>query len=98
MVEVSAVAPEYSNGYKCRDRQARVKRARVRNRINVSGWGAMMRKRYDDDEQRPFGFWRFVRGVIFALLVSAGAVAVLSIYGLAPPKPPSEPEVVEEKT
>ncbi len=57
-----------------------------------------MRKRYNDDEKQPSSFWRFVRGVIFALLVSAGAVAVLSIYVLAPPKPPPEPKVVEEKT
>lgn len=57
-----------------------------------------MRKRHDDKEKRPLDIWRFVRGVITALLVSAGAVAVLSIYVLPPPKPPPEPEEVAADT
>jgi polysaccharide deacetylase 2 family uncharacterized protein YibQ len=56
---------------------------------NLSGWGAAMRKRnYDDDENRPGWFWKFVRGVLIAVLVSAGAVAALSVYVLPPPPPP----------
>ena len=53
-----------------------------------------MRKRHDEEEKRPLDIWRFVRGVVSALLVSAGIVAVLSIYVLPPPKPPPEQEEV----
>ena len=51
-----------------------------------------MRKRFDDEDERPGGFWRFVRGVVLALVVSVGAVAVLSVYVLPPPEPPAEEE------
>ncbi len=55
-----------------------------------------MRKRFDDEDERPGGFWRFVRGVVFALVVSVGAVAALSVYVLPPPEPPAPaPEPVE---
>ena len=58
-----------------------------------------MRKRFDDDEdERPSGFWRFVRGVLFARVVSVGAVAVLSVYVLAPPPSPPPPPPVEAET
>ncbi|MHA1529393.1 MAG: divergent polysaccharide deacetylase family protein [Alphaproteobacteria bacterium] len=56
-----------------------------------------MRKRFDDEEERPGGFWRFIRGVVFALLVSVGAVVVLSVYVLPPPEPPA-PEPVAADT
>jgi len=52
-------------------------------------------KRFDDDDERPGGFWRFVRGVLFALVVSVGAVAALSVYVLPPPPPPPEPVAAE---
>jgi polysaccharide deacetylase 2 family uncharacterized protein YibQ len=48
-----------------------------------------MRKRFDDEEQRPSRLWRFVKGVLTAVVVSAGAVAVLSVYVLPPPEPPA---------
>ena len=52
-----------------------------------------MRKRFDDDDKRPGGFWRFLKGMLLALTVSAGAVAALSVYVLPPPEPPApEPE------
>jgi polysaccharide deacetylase 2 family uncharacterized protein YibQ len=55
-----------------------------------------MRKRnYDDDEPKPGWFWRFVKGVLFAVVVSAAAVVVLSVYVLPPPKL-LEPEPVAE--
>jgi hypothetical protein len=54
----------------------------------------MRKKNYDDDEDRPGWFWKFVRGVLIAVLVSAGAVAALSIYVLPPPAPPP-PEPAE---
>jgi polysaccharide deacetylase 2 family uncharacterized protein YibQ len=57
-----------------------------------------VRKRFDDDEdKRPGRFWRFIRGVLLALVVSGGAVAVLSVYVLPPPTPPA-PEPVEAET
>jgi polysaccharide deacetylase 2 family uncharacterized protein YibQ len=56
-----------------------------------------VRKRFDDEDERPGGFWRFVRGVVLALVVSVGAVAVLSVYVLPPPAPPA-PEPVEAET
>jgi polysaccharide deacetylase 2 family uncharacterized protein YibQ len=53
-----------------------------------------MRRRFDDeDEKRPGWFWRFIRGVVFALVVSVVAVVVLSVYVLPPPPEP-EPEPV----
>lgn len=55
-----------------------------------------MRKQYDDDE-RPSGFWRFVRGVLVALIVCVGAVAVLSVFVLPPPQSPA-PEPVAADT
>jgi polysaccharide deacetylase 2 family uncharacterized protein YibQ len=55
-----------------------------------------MRKRFDDDDKRPGGFWRFLKGMLLALTVSAGAVAALSVYVLPPPEPPApEPEPAE---
>ena len=54
-----------------------------------------MRKRFDDEDKRPGGFWRFVKGVLFAVVVSAAAVVVLSVYVLPPPKL-LEPEPVAE--
>jgi polysaccharide deacetylase 2 family uncharacterized protein YibQ len=48
-----------------------------------------MRKRFDDEDQRPGWFWRFLRGVLAALVVCGGAVAVLSVYVLPPPEPPA---------
>jgi len=57
-----------------------------------------VRKRFDDEDERPGGFWRFVRGVLFALVVSVGVVAALSLFVLpppAPPPPPPEPVAVE---
>jgi polysaccharide deacetylase 2 family uncharacterized protein YibQ len=54
-----------------------------------------MRKRFDDEDQRPGWFWRFLRGVLAALVVCGGAVAVLSIYVLPPPEPPA-PEPVAD--
>ncbi len=56
-----------------------------------------MRKRFDDEDERPGGFWRIVRGMVLALVVSVGAVAVLSVYVLPPPQPPA-PEPVEADT
>ena len=56
-----------------------------------------MRKQFDDEDERPGWFWRFVRGVLFALVVSAGAVVVLSVYVLPPPAPPP-PEPVAAET
>jgi polysaccharide deacetylase 2 family uncharacterized protein YibQ len=56
-----------------------------------------LRKRFDDEDERPGGFWRFVRGVVFALVVSVGALAALSVYVLPPPEPPA-PEPVEAET
>ena len=56
-----------------------------------------MRKRFDDEDERPGGFWRFVRGVLLALVVSVGAVVALSVYVLPPPAPPA-PEPVEAET
>ena len=53
-----------------------------------------MRKRFDDEDERPGGFWRFVRGVLFALVVSVGVVAALSLFVLPPPAPPPPPPVV----
>ena len=64
---------------------------------NLWGRGAIMVKRIiDDDEQRPGWFWKFVRGVLIAILVSAAAIAALSIYVLPPPELPPEPEVAEQ--
>jgi len=57
-----------------------------------------VRKRFDDEDERPGGLWRFVRGVVFALLVSAVAVALLSVYVLPPPAEPPAPEPVAENT
>ncbi len=59
-----------------------------------------MRKRFDDEDERPGGFWRFVRGVLLALVVSVGAVVALSVYVLPPPEPPAPPapEPVEAET
>ena len=51
-----------------------------------------MRKRIDDEEERPRWIWRFLRGVLVSVLVSAAAVAVLSIFVLAPPVPPPPPQ------
>ncbi|MFQ5567891.1 MAG: divergent polysaccharide deacetylase family protein [Paracoccaceae bacterium] len=56
-----------------------------------------MRRRFDDEDERPHWLWRFVRGVVVALVISAGAVAVLSIYVLPPPEPPP-PEPAEAET
>ena len=53
-----------------------------------------MRKRFDDEDQRPGGFWRFVKGVLVAAVLGAAAVVALSVYVLPPPKPPA-PEPVE---
>lgn len=69
----------------------------------LSGWGAVMRKKnFDDDEKRPGWFFKFLRGVLIAVLVSAAVVAILSIYVLPPPKlPPTlppEPETAAEPT
>jgi len=75
----------------------RVKRGSAQRADNVSGWGATVRKRFDDEDERPGGFWRFVRGVVLALVVSVGAVAVLSVYVLPPPEPPA-PEPAEAET
>lgn len=61
----------------------------------VTGWGATMARQFDDDEHRPGWFWKFVRGVLIAVLVSAAAIAALSIYVLPPPVPPPEPETAE---
>jgi len=55
-----------------------------------------MRRRFDDEEQRPGWFWRFVRGVLVAVLASAAVVTVLSVYVLPPPPPPPEPEPVAD--
>ena len=55
----------------------------------------MRRRIYDDDEARPSWFWRFVKGVLVAVVVSAGVVVVLSVYVLPPPKPPA-PEPVAD--
>jgi len=59
-----------------------------------------VRKRFDDEDERPGGFWRFVRGVLLALVVSVGAVVALSVYVLPPPEPPAPPapEPVEAET
>jgi polysaccharide deacetylase 2 family uncharacterized protein YibQ len=55
-----------------------------------------MRKRiYDDDEERPGWFWRFVKGVLVAVVLSAVAVVVLSVYVLPPPKPSAPEPVVD---
>jgi polysaccharide deacetylase 2 family uncharacterized protein YibQ len=56
----------------------------------------MVKKIIDDDEQRPGWFWKFVRGVLIATMVSAAAIAALSIYVLPPPQLPPEPEVAEQ--
>lgn len=55
-----------------------------------------MRKRFDDEDERPSGLWRFVRGMVFALMLSAGAVAALSIYVLPPPELPAPEPVVAD--
>ena len=55
----------------------------------------MRKKIYDDDEPKPGWFWRFAKGVLFAVVVSAAAVVVLSVYVLPPPKLP-EPEPVAD--
>jgi len=53
----------------------------------------MARKFDDDDEERRGGFWRFLKGVIFALVLSAVGVWALSVYVLPPPViPEPEPE------
>ena len=47
----------------------------------------------DDDEKRRGGFWRFLKGVLFALVLSAVGVWALSVYVLPPPViPEPEPE------
>ncbi len=56
-----------------------------------------MRKRFDDEDERPGWFWRFVRGVLAALVLGTAAVVVLSVYVLPPPEPPA-PEPVEADT
>lgn len=66
---------------------------------SLLGWGYTMRKKkIDVDEPRPGGFWRFIRGMIYAVLVSAAAIAVLSIYVLPPPPAPPAPESTEAPT
>lgn len=57
------------------------------------------KKKFDDDEdeQRKGGFWRFLRGAIFGLIVSGVGVWALSVYVLPPPVIP-EPEPEPEST
>lgn len=50
-----------------------------------------MRKRQEDDDDQPGWFWRFLKGVVVAAVVSAAAIAVISLYVLPPAEltPPS---------
>jgi len=81
-------------------RQATARQAMgdVRARNNLWGWGAAMRKKTVDDEERPRWFWKFVRGLLVGVLFSAAIAAALSIYVLPPPAPPPPSEVVEAPT
>lgn len=47
-----------------------------------------MKRRFDDEDERPNRLWRLTKGVVAGAVVSAAAVAVLSIYVLPPPAPP----------
>lgn len=56
-----------------------------------------MKRRYDDEDERPNWMWRLVKGIIAGAIVSAAAVAAISIYVLPPPAPPPV-ETVEVDT
>ena len=50
-----------------------------------------MKRRYDDEEERPSWLWRLVKGIFAGLIVSAAAAAAVSIFLLPPPEPPPPP-------
>ncbi len=61
-----------------------------------------MARTYDDDEPRPGGFWRFLKGMLSALILSAIVFWVMSVYILPPPVIPvpvteldTGPEIVD---
>lgn len=55
-----------------------------------------MKRRYDDEDERPSWVGRLVKGILAGVIVSAAAVAAISIFVLPPPAPPPpEPEVAE---
>ncbi|HUF85897.1 MAG TPA: divergent polysaccharide deacetylase family protein [Thermohalobaculum sp.] len=50
-----------------------------------------MRRRFDDEDERPSWVWRLVKGVLAGAIVSGLAVAALSLVVLPPPAPPPPP-------
>ncbi len=86
-----------------RARQAGVARAHgFAESDRISGVGFDMRRRIDDDEERPPWGWRLTKGVLTGIVVCGAAVAAISIYVLPPPAPPppaqtasGDPKVVD---
>lgn len=50
-----------------------------------------MRRRFDDEDERPNWLGRLIKGIIAGAVVSGAAVAAISLYLLPPPAPPPPP-------
>jgi polysaccharide deacetylase 2 family uncharacterized protein YibQ len=54
-----------------------------------------MRKKWQDEDDRPGWFWKFVRGVLVSILVCGFAIAGISLFVLPPAElPPEKPAEV----
>lgn len=54
-----------------------------------------MRRKWQDDDDQPGWFWRFARGVLASVLVSAVAIAGISLFVLPPAELPPEKPAAE---
>jgi len=57
-----------------------------------------MRKKWQDDDDRPGWFWKFVRGVLASVLVCGFAIAAISLFVLPPAELPPEKPAAEAPT
>lgn len=64
-------------------------------KLELSGWGSAMRRRYDDEDERPSWIWRLVKGIFAGIVVCGAAAAAISIFVLPPPAPPPPPQTAE---
>lgn len=57
-----------------------------------------MKRRYDDDDERPHWAGRLAKGIIAGVIVCGAAVAAISIFVLPPPAPPPPAETAEAES